>query len=55
MRDPITIGDGVFDRAEIVGVLPQDSDVLIFLRGGKVVTIHESLSREEIDTICDIS
>lgn len=52
MIDPIQIGDGIFDRAEIVGLLPQEGTLLLFLRGGKVVTIHDMLSREEIEEIC---
>ena len=52
MIDPIQIGDGIFDRAEIVGLLRQEGTLILFLRGGKAVTIHDTISREEIEEIC---
>ena len=48
MKDPVELGNAIFDRAEIAAVLRQDGDVLVFLKSGKAVAMRDTLSREEL-------
>ena len=48
MADLVKVGDLWVHRREIAAVLPQDGRTIIFLRGGKSISIPEFLSNDEI-------
>ena len=51
MTDPVKVGEGWFDRAEVAAVLRQDGRLLVFLKSGKPVTMPDDMSREELEAL----
>lgn len=52
MIDPIAIGeDAVVDREALVGWVRREGRLCLFLRSGQVMTVSDTLSREERDEL----
>lgn len=51
MIDPVKIGEAWIERAAVVGVVPQEGNLLIFLRGSKPLNLRNTFSREEIESL----
>lgn len=48
MKKPVKFGDAWIDASEVACVLPQDGKLLIFIRSGKVISVDNTFSAEEI-------
>lgn len=51
MEKPVKVGDGWFDKSEVAAVLRQNGNLLVFLKSGKPVTLHDDWSEDEIEKL----